>query len=86
MQTDTKEKITRERMIRLFDENHKAIFINDTPAISGLRKKAIETFGQLGFPNNQMEAWRGTDLKESLEKGSLFHLLKKFSLTVTKKS
>jgi len=61
-------------MVNLFEENRKAIFINDTPAISGLRNKAVETFSQLGFPNNRMETWRNTDLKESLEKGYDYYL------------
>jgi Fe-S cluster assembly protein SufD len=74
MQTDTKEKITRERMVNLFEENHKAIFSNDTPAISGLRSKALESFSNLGFPNDRMEAWRNTDLKETLEKEYDYYL------------
>jgi Fe-S cluster assembly protein SufD len=76
MQTDSKEKITRERMARLFEENRKVIFSNDTPGISGLRDKAIESFNQLGFPDNRMEAWRNTDLKESFEKGYDYYLHK----------
>jgi Fe-S cluster assembly protein SufD len=74
MQTNIKEKITSDRMVNLFRENRDVIFINDTSAISGLREKAIESFNQLGFPNNRLEAWRNTDLKESLEKGYDYYL------------
>jgi len=74
MQTETKEKITRDRMVSLYVENRDTICINDTPKISGIRNKAIESFGQLGFPHNRLEAWRNTDLKESLEKEYDYYL------------
>ena len=61
-------------MVHLFEENCKTIFLNDTPVISDLRKKAMEFFNQLGFPNTRMEEWRNTDLKESLEKSYDYYL------------
>jgi len=61
-------------MVRLFEEHRKTIFSNDTSAISEAREKAFESFSQLGFPNTRMEAWRNTDLKESLEKGYDYYL------------
>ena len=74
MNADHKDKITRDRMVRLFEENRGSISFNDTPAISRIRDEAINTFGQLGFPNTRIEEWRNTDLKESLDKGYDYYL------------
>jgi Fe-S cluster assembly protein SufD len=68
MTTALKEIITKERMINLFEKNRKEIFKNDPEPVSRLRQKAFDSFAQLGFPNNRMEEWRNTDLKEFLGK------------------
>jgi len=59
------ELITKERMLDLFTGIQPAIVQNDSPAFSGIRKKAIEAFRQLGFPDTKTESWRHSSLKES---------------------
>ncbi len=68
MQTNFTHSITREHMIGLFEENHHLLFADDTPHMADMRSKAFETFKKLGFPHTKMEAWRQTDLSESLGK------------------
>jgi FeS assembly protein SufD len=36
------------------------------PFVSGLREKAIETYGRLGLPHRRIEAWKYTDLRARL--------------------
>ncbi len=68
MQTETTEIISAERLAGLFEKNGPQIFKNDTPAITAIRKQAMETFLRLGFPKRNLEEWKNTDLKESLER------------------
>jgi len=71
--TGLKEIITKEWMIALFEKNRKEIFKNDPEQVSMLRQKAFDSFTLLGFPNNRMEEWRNTDLKEWLGKEYEYH-------------
>ena len=64
--------ITREHLIALYQTSRQILTANDTAALAGIRQKAIESFTDLGFPSTDMESWRNTDLKPSLEKEYIF--------------
>jgi Fe-S cluster assembly protein SufD len=68
MQTITKNNISRDGLLDLFRTNEEKICRNDTGQISGIRKKAISSFTELGLPTKNLEAWKNTDLSESLGK------------------
>jgi len=67
METIVKKVSLKDRMIRLFEENRREIFGNDTDAIIRRREKAFEKFKATGFPHAKMEKWRNTDLSKILE-------------------
>ncbi|MDD4603351.1 MAG: Fe-S cluster assembly protein SufD [Bacteroidales bacterium] len=69
MESTQQHSITLERMVDLFETNRKVLSSNDTALLAGIRDKAFTLFGSLGFPHTRMEAWRNTDLKESLGLG-----------------
>src|SRR5512138_344612 len=69
MATMIKEGITRERMMALWNQNRGQITGNDPAGLPALRDRAMASFMELGLPHTRLEAWRNTDLKESLEKG-----------------
>jgi len=68
MATVLKEIITKERMITLFEKNRKEIFKNDPEPVSRIRQQAFDSFAKMGFPDNHLEEWKNTDLKEWLGK------------------
>ena len=68
MQSITKDRISKEGMMYLFEKNFGRICQNDTKPISEIRGKALSSFRELGFPNKRMEEWKNTDLTESLGK------------------
>ncbi|MEI6435195.1 MAG: Fe-S cluster assembly protein SufD [Bacteroidota bacterium] len=68
MQPSSTEIITPDRLIGLYEKNRKKLASNDTAALAEIRKKAFNSFAELGFPNTSLESWRNTDLSESLEK------------------
>ncbi len=68
MQSITKDRISKEGMMDLFEKNFGRICQNDTKPISEIRGKALSSFRELGFPNKRMEEWKNTDLTESLGK------------------
>ncbi len=74
MQPQTKETITAERFIGLFEKNRKSLAINDTAALAGIREKAFDSFSKLGFPGTGIESWRLTNLEESFRHGYDYHL------------
>ena len=67
MEILTKDFSLAAQMVKLFDDNHNLIFKSDTPEITDRRKKALEVFKRLGFPDNKDEKWRNTDLKKALQ-------------------
>ena len=74
IKTDTKEIISKERMIGLFEKNREGLFMTDSEFMSRIRKDAMERFRELGFPTTKLEEWKNTDLKASLEKGYGYYL------------
>ncbi|MEI6455137.1 MAG: Fe-S cluster assembly protein SufD [bacterium] len=62
----SREAISKERMIDLFYDSGKSVFIDDSAGISALRRKALEHFSRTGFPTSKLEEWKNTDLTESL--------------------
>ncbi|MCK9422727.1 MAG: Fe-S cluster assembly protein SufD [Bacteroidales bacterium] len=74
METTVQQSITLERMVHLFESNRQVLASNDTALLSEIRDKAFILFGKLGFPDTKMEAWRHTDLKDSLERGYDYYL------------
>jgi len=66
--TESKEFISKERMLDLFEKNSGDLFSTDTEFMSRIRRDAILTFRETGFPTTKLEAWKNTDLKASLEK------------------
>jgi len=68
MESITKDTISREGMLDLFGKHAERICRNDTKSITANRKKALDSFGKLGFPTTRLEEWKNTDLSESLAK------------------
>ncbi|MCK9203284.1 MAG: Fe-S cluster assembly protein SufD [Bacteroidales bacterium] len=66
--------ITLERMLALYEANRQVLSADDTPILSGIRENAFISLGKLRFPDTKMEAWRHTDLKESLGRGYDYYL------------
>jgi FeS assembly protein SufD len=50
----------------MFEGAGKALPGARDPSASGLRRKAIETYGRLGLPHRRIEAWKYTDLRARL--------------------
>ena len=50
----------------MFEAAGKALPGARDPFVSGLRAKAIETYGRLGLPHRRIEAWKYTDLRARL--------------------
>ncbi len=69
MHTTVKENITAARMTGLFDQHRGVIGTEDTPLLAEIRNKAMQSFIRQGIPATGMEAWRHTDLTESLSRG-----------------
>jgi len=63
-----KETISKERMVDLFSSFRDTVFSDDSPAISAIREKAIESFSRIGFPTVKLEEWKNTDLKDSFNR------------------
>jgi len=68
MQDLVKETISKERMVKLFSSFSGKIFSDDSPAISAIRGRAIESFSRIGFPTTKLEEWKNTDLTDSLNR------------------
>lgn len=60
--------ILKERTVSLFDKIKTDIMKNDIPEISALRLKAISEFKKTGFPDQNLEKWKNTDLLEVLNR------------------
>lgn len=56
----------KHKLIQSFVNNRKVICKNDTPLITEIRNKALETFKELGLPDQSLERWRHTDLRKPL--------------------
>jgi FeS assembly protein SufD len=50
----------------MFEQARDALPGARDPFVSGLRKKAIETYARLGLPHRRIEAWKYTDLRSRL--------------------
>jgi Fe-S cluster assembly protein SufD len=72
MQETVKNIISRDGMIRLFEEEREKLFRDESGYLSGIRTEALEKFRVLGFPTRKLEEWKNTDLKASLEKEYIF--------------
>ena len=51
-----------EAYVSLFEESRKGSGRNDPAWLEGMRRAAIERFGELGFPTPRLEAWKYTNL------------------------
>lgn len=67
-------KITVDRLSRLFDENRKIIDGDGNPTIAAAREKAMGSFRATGFPSPKEEVWRNTDLTETFARDYVYHL------------
>ena len=57
---------TKEQLIGLFGQYNDEICSNDIPFISSLRNEALKSFAEIGFPSQEIEEWKSTNLKNSL--------------------
>jgi Fe-S cluster assembly protein SufD len=55
-----------QELLDLFARAEKALPGAGNAWVSGLRRKAIETYGRLGLPHRRVEAWKYTDLRARL--------------------
>ncbi len=56
----------KEKIISLFEENRAEICRNDTPHLTELRDSAIRSFAETGYPTQNIEEWRSTNLADAL--------------------
>ncbi|NCA75320.1 MAG: Fe-S cluster assembly protein SufD [Alphaproteobacteria bacterium] len=68
MNTENNQIVSNQRFIGLFEEQRTALLSADTPVVARIREEAFQTFKKSGFPDTRSEAWRHTDLSESLGK------------------
>jgi Fe-S cluster assembly protein SufD len=74
MQPETKEILSAERFINLYEKHREFLSAQDTSHIAALRDQAMKSFTGLGFPDTSLESWRLTDLDESFNRGYDYHL------------
>jgi Fe-S cluster assembly protein SufD len=74
MQSETKEILTAQRFIGLFEQNRSFLEMNDTVKLAKIREDAMASFVRLGFPDTGMETWRLTNLEDSLGRGYDYNL------------
>lgn len=55
-------------MLSHFQENREMLKKNDIPIVSELRESAINSFRKIGFPTQNLEEWRNTNLENALTK------------------
>jgi Fe-S cluster assembly protein SufD len=60
------ENTLKDQLANRFEQFKKEIFVNDSPVISKVREEAFQSFLKLGFPDEQQERWRNTDLSKTL--------------------
>lgn len=53
--------------IGLYNEHHELIKKNSSGVMNGFRDEAFEQFKRLGFPTNELEKYKYTDLRNSLD-------------------
>ena len=58
----------KEIMLSLFEENMDVLKGNDIQNVSELREIAINNFREIGFPTQNLEEWRNTNLENALTK------------------
>lgn len=63
----------KEQLAGLFESFKTVICENDSPYVSSLREKAIESFSVNGFPTQSIEEWRSTSLIDALAPEYSFH-------------
>lgn len=56
----------KERLEKLYVEHRDQITRHDPPSLEGIRDQALGMFSKQGFPHKKLEAWRNTDLSETL--------------------
>ncbi len=56
----------KEQLIELFGQNINEICTNDIPFISSLRNDALKSFAEIGFPTQEIEEWKSTNLIKAL--------------------
>ena len=56
----------KEKIIRLFEENKADICRNDSPYLTALRLEALKSFALAGYPTQELEEWRSTNLQDAL--------------------
>jgi len=62
----------KDQLLTLFHRNADNIKGRSTPLVNRLRRNALAAFEDLGFPDNDMESWRFTDLKPLLQSDFVF--------------
>ena len=63
----------KQHILDLYYQNKTDICRNDSPYITELRTKALESFSLNGFPDQSLEKWKNTNLTESLAKSYNFY-------------
>jgi len=58
----------KDIMLSLFDENKDLLTKNDIPIVTELRDTAIQNFREIGFPTQNLEDWKNTNLENALTK------------------
>lgn len=56
----------KDTLAKRFHQHRRTISRNDTPLITQIRDRAFNMFLEIGFPDEQMERWKNTDLRKPL--------------------
>ena len=67
----------KQNLLSKIEANIKANTKNEDAWLSNLRRKAMVEFDKLGFPTTKLEAWRKTNLKNTLERDYNVHAIEK---------
>lgn len=57
----------KDKLVKLFHENMRSNFSNDTPYLRNVRQEAMREFEKIGFPGAGQEKWRSTNLSKPLK-------------------
>ncbi|PID94352.1 MAG: Fe-S cluster assembly protein SufD [Bacteroidetes bacterium] len=63
----SKNNTITERITSYFEAHKQVLFQNDTPQIKRVRQRAFEAFVQQGLPDKELESWKNTDIRSTLE-------------------
>lgn len=71
----------KNELLKQFEQHFDVFAGGDSDCVKARRQKAIEIFRETGFPSNDIESWRKTDLRKVLSKDYNLDLSRKLEKT-----